>query len=488
MTQPSLKRNFFYNALMTFANFFLPMVAVIYTYRILGPIGVGKINYVQAWVNNFLLFANLNIGVYGLREIASVRDDKEKLQQTFSEILFILFLTHGIALLVFAISFFFVPDFQRERTLFLLFGILLLFNPLSLDWFFSGIENYRFISLRNIMVKLLMLPAIVIFVRQESDYSVYALILVLATVIPFIYNFLHSRHYVKWSLSSVRHPLRHVKPIWFFWMSSLVGSIYFNVPVILLGNMAGNRAVGLATIVGKILGYTYALVTMLNTVATPRASYYYSNERTEEYEKLLATSLNYIFLLALPAITLFMVTGKEVIWIIGGQAYEEASIALMIAGFMLLLDGINLWAETQLLLPRGMAKEIFFSTLVASSVNILCNIFLIPHYSYIGLFLSSLISQTANITIKMFFVKNFAPFLRIKKDVFFYLLGSLGIFLWGWCVKHLPLSHIFSFLIVLLGSGAIYLGILVLSGNEFYTRVSEKIFSSINHFLKPKGE
>lgn len=486
MNQPSLKRNFFYNTLMTLANFLIPMVAVIYTYRILGPTGIGKINYVQAWVNNFLLFANLNIGVYGLREIAMVREDKEKLRQTFSEILFILFLTHGVALLVFAASFFFVPDFQRERNLFLLFGMLLIFNPLSLDWFFSGIENYKFISLRNIIVKLLMLPAILIFVHSKSDYGVYALILVLATVIPFVYNFLHSRHYVKWSLSYIKRPLRHLKPIWFFWMSSLVGSLYVNVPVILLGKFSGNRAVGLATIVGKILGYTYALVIMLNAVVTPRASYYYGKEQTEEYEKLLSTSLNYIFLLALPALTLFMVIGKDIIWIIGGAAYEEASFALTLAGFMLLLDGVNLWAETQLLLPRGMAKEIFLSTLGSASINILCNLFLIPRYSYVGLFISSIIAQTANMAIKMFFIRDFTPFIRIKKDLFFYLLGCVGIFLWGKGVQYFSLSHIVSFSIVLLGAGAIYLGILVVSGNEFYKKISEKFFGYLNRFLKVK--
>ncbi|URA10865.1 flippase [Thermospira aquatica] len=486
MNQPSLKRNFFYNALMTFANFFLPMVAVMYTYRILGPVNIGKINYVQAWVNNFLLFANLNIGVYGLREIATVRDDKAKLAQTFSEILLILFVTHGVALLVFGVSFLVFPDFQREKMLFLLFGALLLFNPLSLDWFFGGIENYRFISLRNITVKLLMLPAIFLFVRRESDYVVYALILVLATVIPFLYNFLHSRHYVKWEISSVKHPLRHLKPMWFFWMSSLVGSLYVNVPVILLGNIAGDRAVGLATVVSKIVGYTYALVSMLNAVVTPRASYYYGNERTEEYEKLLATSLNYILLLALPAITLFMVIGKEVIWIIGGKEYEEAFWALRVAGIMLLLDGVNLWAESQLLLPRGMAKELFFSTLVASTINILCNIFFISRFSYLGIFISSIISQTINMAIKMFFAKHFTPFLKIKKDVFFYFLGCTGIFLWGWFVKSFSLSRLLSFFIVLLGGGFIYLVTLVVSGNEFYRKVSEKILSYLPRFLKVK--
>ncbi len=486
MEQPSLKKNFFYNTILTIANFLLPMVAVMYVYRVLGPEGVGKISYVQAWVNNFLLFANLNIGVYGLREIATVRDDKEKLQRVFSELLLILFFTHGIAFFVYAIFFLFVPDFQRDRLIFFLFGILILFNPFSLDWFFSGVENYRFISLRNIVVKLLMLPAILIFVRNESDYWIYALILVLSTVIPFVYNFLYARRYVSLVASSVRSLFRHFKSIWFFWMSSIVGALYVNVPVILLGNIAGHEAVGMATVVSKILGYAYALVTILNTVVTPRASYYYGNNQVEEYNKLLSTGLNYIFLLALPAITLFIVAGKEIIWIIGGAAYERAYFALTVAGFMLLLDGINLWAETQILLPRGMAKEIFFSTLISSSVNILLNIFLIPQYSYVSIFISSFISQSLNIILKMFFVKTFTPFLRIARDVFFYFLGCLGIFLWGFCVKYFSLSYLLSFFIVLLGGLVIYLSTLVVSGNEFYKKVSKEVLSYVNSILEFK--
>ena len=84
----SIQKNFIINGIKIFFNLLFPIITFPYISRILGPIGIGKITFSTSIINYFLLFTNLGIPLYGIREIARVREDKIKLSKSFSETVF----------------------------------------------------------------------------------------------------------------------------------------------------------------------------------------------------------------------------------------------------------------------------------------------------------------------------------------------------------------------------------------------------------------
>lgn len=88
MNQPSIKKNFIMNALLTISSFIFPLITFPYISRILSPEGIGKVSFANSVVAYFALFAQLGIPTYGVRACAKVRDNKKELSQTVQEIFY----------------------------------------------------------------------------------------------------------------------------------------------------------------------------------------------------------------------------------------------------------------------------------------------------------------------------------------------------------------------------------------------------------------
>ena len=82
----------FYNIL----NMLFPFITSMYVARILLPVSIGEVAYAQNIVSYFSMLAFLGIPTYGVREIAKYRNEKAKLDQIYSELIFINFLFHNI--------------------------------------------------------------------------------------------------------------------------------------------------------------------------------------------------------------------------------------------------------------------------------------------------------------------------------------------------------------------------------------------------------
>lgn len=96
-------KNYLYNAFYQIFVLLVPLVTTPYLSRVLGPHGVGINSYTNSIIQYFILAGSIGIGMYGNRQIAFVRDDKEKLTRTFYEIFFLRIITITIAYVFFVV-------------------------------------------------------------------------------------------------------------------------------------------------------------------------------------------------------------------------------------------------------------------------------------------------------------------------------------------------------------------------------------------------
>ena len=156
----SVKRNYIYNLLLTVMNVAFPLITYPYVSRILGPANIGKVNWAFSFVSYFIMISSLGIPVFGIREIAKWRHERESRSDIASNIIAFNFLTALLLTLPYFACVFLVDAIQAERQLFLIFGTTIFLNVFSLDWIYAGMESYGFITLRNACVKVLTLAGI----------------------------------------------------------------------------------------------------------------------------------------------------------------------------------------------------------------------------------------------------------------------------------------------------------------------------------------
>ena len=176
----SVKVNYIYNLIYKLLMIILPFVTIPYVSRVLNPDGVGAFNYTNSVALIFTMVASLGTTLYAQKEIAFAKDDVESRTKVFKSILAI----RVISTLIVTIPYVILAILSKQyRWLYAVQYIFVLANMLDISWLLQGIEDFKNIALRGIVVKILTVLSIFIFVKEKDDLIIYALISGLASLI-----------------------------------------------------------------------------------------------------------------------------------------------------------------------------------------------------------------------------------------------------------------------------------------------------------------
>lgn len=96
-------KNYLYNASYQLLALVLPIITAPYVSRTLGPKGVGQYSFTYSIITWFTLITSIGIAYYGDRQVAYVRNDRQKLSQTFWELQVIKLCMTALSLVAFLI-------------------------------------------------------------------------------------------------------------------------------------------------------------------------------------------------------------------------------------------------------------------------------------------------------------------------------------------------------------------------------------------------
>ena len=145
-------KNYLYNASYQIFVLLIPLITTPYLARVLGPHGVGINAYTNSIIQYFIIFGSIGVAMYGNRQTAYVRDNKQKLTNTFYEIFLMRIITISLAFVAFFIFLLFV----RKDWLgyYLAQSFALLAAAFDISWFFQGVEDFAVTVVRNLVVKI----------------------------------------------------------------------------------------------------------------------------------------------------------------------------------------------------------------------------------------------------------------------------------------------------------------------------------------------
>ena len=373
---PSLKKNFFYSALLTLANYVFPLITYPYVSRVLGVTNIGICNFVDNIVNWFIVFSTMGISVLGVREIAAVRSGKEERSKVFSSLLALNGLTTLAAAVVLAVAIFVVPSLASYRKLLFLGVAKLIAHSLSLEWFFRGIEEFKYITDRSIAIKALYVVAVFLFVRKADDYGIYYLLLTSIFVANTIVNVVYSRRYISFSLKDL-DLRRYAGPYLILGLNFILTSMYSSFNVIYLGFVQGAEQVGYYTTATKILTIVTALITAFTTVMLPRMSAVLTDGKMEEFHAYVSRAFHLLFLIGIPAVFLLQTEALDIVRVVSGAGYEGAIRPMRIVAPMLLVVGLDQILILQIMMPMKDDRRIFINSAIGAGMGILLNLLLV---------------------------------------------------------------------------------------------------------------
>ena len=170
------KKNYVFNLVLTGFNILFPVISFPYVAKILGPVGIGKVQFILSFTQYFALIAALGIPIYGVRVISQSTHDYKLLYKNLGELLYIHIVCSVIITALYIITIVSFSFFSNDRSLYFLSGLIILMGFTSIDWYFTGIENFKLIALRSVSIKVVSLVFLFLFVKVRADYNIYLLI------------------------------------------------------------------------------------------------------------------------------------------------------------------------------------------------------------------------------------------------------------------------------------------------------------------------
>lgn len=458
----SVKVNYILNLINTGTQMLFPLITFPYVCRVIEADGIGQINFFQSIISYISLFTCLGIPMYAIREIARDRSDVVQMNRTAMEILLLHSMLTSVGYAIVAILCFTVPQIQVNIPLFLILSLTIFFTAIGCEWFYQGIEDFKYITIRGLIIKTVSVVLLFIFVKSKTDLLYYGCYTVFGVLGGNIFNFFRLRKYIHREniIFSELHIKRHIKPVLKVFSFSLVTSIYLQLNTVLLGFLKNALAVGYFAAATKVMQMLMSLSACLGSVMMPRASHLIAENKEDEFNRLIQKSYDFTLAIALPITIGLIFCAPSLILALCGAKFENSIFASQIMAPIILMVAVASVFGIQVLFPKGKINIVTLCCCVGAVVDLLLNLCLIPIFSYIGTSIAYLGAEVAT-TVSMYFIgRKYIPIVYFKKSHFTYMLGCFAMAFALYGISLLQLSTLM--ILILQGSCGVLIYFIVL--------------------------
>lgn len=466
----SLKRNFIYNLSHQFLLLVIPLIIVPYISRVLGPENIGIYSYTHSVANYFVLFSMLGLLNYGNRSISRVRNNKNSLSETFWNIYALQFTSAIIMILLYIVFILFIDNDYKVIAFLQL--IYVASSLTDINWFFYGLEKFKYTVVINIITKIISIISIFTFVNEENDLKIYVLIMAMAALMSHLLLWPLIRKHIYFVKPTFEQMKLHIKPNLTLFIPVIAISIYNLMDKVMVGQLSTMVELGYYENTSKIINIPFGIITALGTVMIPRMSNMFAEGKTEDSTKYINISMKFILIVS--SALMFGLSSVSHIFapLFFGQEFLKVGTFVLMSSPIIVFKAWANVIRTQILIPRMRDKEYINSVISGAVVNFIVNLFLISRYGAIGAVIGTVVAEATVSVFQTIVIKDELDVLFYIKDNFFFVINGFIMFI---IIRSINLFFPYTFILLFIDIliGALYY--LTTSGLYLYYK-KDKIF------------
>lgn len=366
----SIATNSIYNFVLKVFRLIVPILVGPYIQRLFDKELYGVFNDATTWLDFALIFGIFGIYTYGVREVASVRDDKEKCRKLYSSLFVIGLVTNSVVLAAYTGVVFFSMA-SMSRVIYLVLGAKVFANIFMVEWLNEAIENYRFITVKTIVVRLLYVIGIFALIHKPDDVVKYSLLIVATDILNNLVSFVYVTKKIPLTFKGLELK-KHIPSLVSILLISNVNLLYTQLDRMMLGQV-DKVAI---TVYKTPMDVTYMIGQLLASivlVAVPRLAYYSVGDRQDQFMDLLNKSYRSFMLVVFPACVGIATLAPEIMWIYGGGKYDESIPVLVIFAVRTMESAVYTICANQVLYVLHQEKFLVRVLLLCGLVNAVLN-------------------------------------------------------------------------------------------------------------------
>ncbi|MBQ4558856.1 MAG: flippase [Tyzzerella sp.] len=480
MKTRTLAENVFYNMLYQVIVTVLPIVTTPYTARVLGLHANGIHSFTESIVTYFIIFGSLGTSLYGIRKVAYVRNDDKELAHTTLEIILLKLILMAMSLAVYIPA---VCINSEYSTIYYIHIINIVANGIDISWFYQGVEDFKRVTIRNLIVKLIYVVSLFLFIRQPEDLNKYVFLVVVSALVGNFLMIYYLPQYIRINWKAKFKPFSHVKDCFMLFIPQAMNYVYALLDRSMLGWMTHTDNVSIYDQAQRLIRMVTAILQSVGYVMMARVANMTISKDEEGIIRYAHKSVNFNMFLALPAMFGIIGIADDFIPLFLGQEYLGVVPVLKLLSVLVLTMSLNSILGVQLLMPMGREKVYATATTFGAITNVLVNVVLIPVIGIKGACVSSIAAEVGVFSISYWNLRKMLKIRLILKDNAFVALASIAMFLLVRLVSRVELGILPKLFLEIAGGGIVYVGIMFLTRNEILLIIFNKVLNYIKKVL-----
>ncbi len=418
----SVARNAAWLYVIQFSNYLLPLVAIPYLVRALGPAGYGKVAFSQSVAGFLSILVDYGFALSATRQISAERSDRALVGRIACSVWAAKALLALAAFAALLLTLWVFPKLHEMATLIIVSYGLVIGNALFPVWLFQGMERMQVMSAINLAGRLLVTAGTFAVIHRPEDCLLYIGLIVVgalgsgacATIVA-LRMFGLALALPSWE--AIRHQLVDG------WLLFLVGastSVYSVGNAFVLGVLTTPTEVGYYSAADKVVRAAVALLGPLSQACYPRFSMIASRSKADTM-RLGARMFLLVGGLGLSLSTALFVGSPQIARVALGPQYgASVPVMRMLAALPLLIGASNVLG-VQIMCTLRLEKAVASIVLAAGILNLGLAVLLVPLWSASGM-------AVAVVATEAFVGTGLAACLEMKRYGF---LGTVRTVLWG---------------------------------------------------------
>ena len=372
-----LVENFAYLSLLQVAGYAFPLITMPYLARVIGVEGFGRIAFASAIMVWIQTVADWGFNYTATRDVAKNREDKDKVSDIFSRVLWARCLLMFLSFVLLVLLVLLIPKFRENTAVIFVTFLMIPGHIMFPDWFFQAMERMKYITILNLLSKLLFTILVFVFVKDKDDYILQPLFVSLGFVVSGII----AMYYIlgRWRV-------RLCRPSWLgikttiknstdVFVNNLMPNLYNSFSVVLLGMWGGSVSNGKLDAGNRFVNIVQQFMTIISRVFYP-----FLSRRIDKHD--LYVKFNVLVALCLSVMLFF--GAPLLIRIFFTEEFNDSILVLRILSVSILFLSLSNIYGTNYMIIEGYERKLRNVTAISSLIGFVLSFPLIYNFDFVG--------------------------------------------------------------------------------------------------------
>lgn len=379
----------------------------------LDPAGIGQVGFIDSFTYYFVIIAEFGITTYGIREVARCGNDTARLEKLVPQLLTLHVISSSVTFLFYVSGILLLWNRIGDYRLVLFSLSFFVTNCFACEWYFMGREQFGFISLRSITVRLLGLLSIFILIRKPSDYFIYYGVIVGTALITASLNLAAMFSRLSFRLRKVEWK-QHLRYVWVTYLISLFYSIPLLLDNVLVGLVSTAAVVGIYSFSVKMVRIGSLVLTDSFLVFFPRIVSLASQQEHAQLLQKLSLNIQFIIVFAIPMGMGLYLVSDDIALLFYGEKFLDTAANLRILALFPLVKGVSLFLSNPVLIAQHREKAVLRNLVLSGLLFVPLALILSRQYAATGACVALIVTESFLLVLNLVSVRRYFPAVRLN--------------------------------------------------------------------------